>query len=216
MDTNLEMIRALEPDLVVTTIHSGDVSRKLDALGVRHMSLPHDSLEGVFTAIERAGSVCDRPLTARRLAAAIRGDLARLESAGRGVRTRSLRVLLVCSEWPVPPAAVWAAGPGLFLDTLLQASGHRNAAVGLLPGSFGEIPLERLVVLDPEVVLTFPASLPTENEMAAAYRSWSPLNEMQVIGYQRVRAFGGPEWLSAGPRVAVELHRLMVVLSEFE
>ena len=65
----------IEPDLVLTTSNSGVLGGKLEALGLRQESLPHDSLEDVFTAIERAGALCDRPETARRLVAAIRADL---------------------------------------------------------------------------------------------------------------------------------------------
>jgi iron complex transport system substrate-binding protein len=213
MDTNLEMIRALEPDLVLTTANSSDVGSKLRALGLRHESLPHESLKDVFTAIERAGEICDRPRTARRLVTAIQADLDRLQSAAKGLHPRPMRVLMVCDGLPVPPTAVCAAGPGSFLDALLRMGGQQNAAADLLPTSFGEIPLERLVVLDPEVILTFPTTMPTERDMAQLYRSWSPLEGMQAIRFQRVRPVGGPEWLSAGPRIAVELHQLVAVLS---
>ena len=111
---------------------------------------------------------------------------------------RPLRVLIVCGDMPVPPAAVWVAGPKLFLDALLRASTHQNAAAELLKAHAGEIPLERLVVLDPEVILSFPAVMPTERDMIELYRSWSPVACMQAIRDQRVRALGGPEWLAPG------------------
>lgn len=212
MDTNLEMIRALQPDLVLTTTNSGDAGPKVDALGLRHVALPHDSLEDVFACIERVGEVCDRPESARRLVTAIRQDIERLSQTARTSGAKPLRVLMVCGDMPVPPTAVWVAGPGLFLDALLTASGQRNAATELLNAPFGEIPLERLVVLDPDVILTFPDRLPTIADTRAMYRSWSPLSAMRAIRNQRIRVVGGSEWLSAGPRVAVELHRMISVL----
>lgn len=215
MDTNLEMIRVLQPDLVLTTANSGDVGSKLDALGLRHVSLPHDSLEDVFTCIERIGEVCDRPKTACRLVSAIRADLERLQAASPAAQTRSLRVLMVCGNLPVPPTAVWVVGPHLFLDTLLRAAGHQNAAADLLAAPFGEVPLERLVALDPDVILTFPDPMPSPADVVTMYRSWSPLASMQAIRRQRVCPVGGAEWLSAGPRVAVELHRFITVLGDF-
>jgi iron complex transport system substrate-binding protein len=215
MDTNLEMIRALQPDLVLNTANSGDVGPRLDALRLRHESLPHDSLEDVFVGIERAGVVCGRPQTAHQLVAAIRADLERLQNAVREAHARQLRVLVVCGDFPVPPSAVWVAGPGLFLDTLLRSSGHRNAAADLLKAPFGEIPLERLVVLDPDVILTFPDRPLTETQTAEIYRSWSPLACMQAIRSQHIRPVGSPQWLSAGPRIAIELHQLISVLGEF-
>lgn len=215
MDTNLEMIRALEPNLVLTTFNSGGLNPKLEALGLRHVSVPHESLEDVFVAIERAGRFCDRPATARQLAAAIRADLERLQRAARALHDRPLRVLIVLGELPVPLATVWVAGPGSFLDDLLRMTGHRNAAADILQTAHGEIPLERLVVLDPEVILTFPTVMPTPEDMNELYGSWSRVGAMQAIQQRRVRAVGGPEWLSAGPRIAVGLHRLLSALAEY-
>jgi len=79
---------------------------------------------------------------------------------------------------------------------------------------YGEIPLERLVVLDPDAIVTFPASPPSQASTNQLYQSWARVGGMQSIGQRRVRAFGGPEWLSAGPRIALELHRLITVLSD--
>lgn len=215
MDTNLEMIRALEPDLVVTTRNSGGVGDKLTALGLRHTCLPHESLEDVFSAIEQAGAVCDRPGTARRLSTAIQADLDRLSSTAKTLHPRPLRVLLVLGELRVPPGSLWVAGPGSFLHTLLKLSGHKNVAEGVLRSSHGEIPLERLLLVDPDVILTFSDSPPKPDQMAELYRSWGQVGAIKAIRMQRVRTVGGLEWLSAGPRIALELHRFITVLSEF-
>lgn len=214
MDTNLEKIRALEPDLIVTTTNSDGVNDKLEMLGLPHASLPHETLEDVFTAIERAGTLCERPATARRLIAHIRRDLERLRTAAHELRQDSPRVLLTLGELPVPPGPVWVPGPTSFLDELLRAAACRNAAAEVMKVPYGEIPLERLVVLDPDAIVTFPASPPSQASTNQLYQSWARVGGMRSIGQRRVRAFGGPEWLSAGPRIALELHRLITVLSD--
>ena len=56
---------------------------------------------------------------------------------------------------------------------------------------------------------------PTPAIMADLYSSWSQVGRLQAIEQQRVRSLGGLEGLSAGPRVAIELHRFITVLSEF-
>ena len=94
-------------------------------------------------------------------------------------------------------------------------AGHTNAARRVLKSSQGEIPLEILRVIDPEIIVEFREDLagPT---MADVYRSWADVGDLQAIRERRVRSVGGPEWLSAGPRIAIELHRFITVLSEFE
>ena len=47
------------------------------------------------------------------------------------------------------------------------------------------------------------------------YKSWSEVGALEAVSNRRVRTIGGLEWLSAGPRIAVELHRFVTVLSEF-
>lgn len=215
LDTNLEWIRALQPDLVaITTTHAG-LAGKLTALGLGHAAIPHESFDDVFEAIAAAGRACDRPETARQLVATIRDDLNALENSAAAARVRPRRVLMVTGGLRVPPGALWVAGPGSFLDALLRRAGHLNAAAEILREPHGEVPLERLLVLDPEVILTFPDTLPTPDEMDQALRSWMRVGRLQAIGYRRVRAVGGAEWLSAGPRIALELHRIMTVLAEF-
>ncbi|GMV97472.1 MAG: hypothetical protein AMXMBFR83_18300 [Phycisphaerae bacterium] len=215
-DANLELIRAANPELVMTAANSEAVNQKLAALGIRGEPLPHGTLAEVFTAIERAGAVCDRPATARNLVTALRADLDSLSAAARQQGARPLRVLMVTGELPVPPRALWVAGPGLFLDELLRLAGHLNAAAEVITTPFGEIPLERLLVLDPDVILTFPGRPPTAEEQIAAYRSWWRVGDLKAIRRRRVRVIGGSEWLSATPRVAIALHRLITVLGEFQ
>ena len=214
MDTNFELIRAAGPDLVLTTANSGPVIDRLRELGLRQESVPHDSLEDVYAAIERIGQLCDRPRTAGALVAAIRADIRSLASAAGAVQTRPLNVLVVEGELPVPPRAVWVAGSGSFLDAFIRLAGHRNAAATAMSVSHGELPLEKLPALDPDAILTF-GQEPTREQWNDLYQSWSIVGPIRAIRDRRVRCVGGKEWLSAGPRVAIEFHHFIAALSEF-
>lgn len=214
MDTNLDKITSLAPDLVLTTANSGPVIDSLRALNLPTEAVPHDSLAEVYTAIERIGELCDRPKTAAALVASIRADIASLRAAARALKLPRRKVLVVLGELPVPPRAVWVAGPGSFLDSLLGLAGHSNAAAGALASSHGELPLETLLTLDADVILTFGQEL-SERRRADLYQSWSKVGSLPAIRERRVRRAGGLERLSAGPRIAIALHRLITALSEF-
>ncbi len=212
-DANLARIRGLAPDLVLVTANSGPLAESLRRLDLRCEALPHESLESIYDSIDRLGRLCDRPLTAARLVEAIRNDIAGLrrwvEQAGRPPR----RALVVLGEMPVPPQPVFVAGPGLFLDALVDMAGHRNAARELLKSSHGEIPLEKLLVLDPDVILEF-RDTPTPEVMEGVYASWAAVGPLKAVGRRQIRPVGGTEWLSAGPRIALELHRFLAALSQ--
>lgn len=212
-DPNYEKIRSMSPDLVLITANSGAVAAGLERLGVKYQLVQHDRLQDVFAAIERVGQACGRPVTARHLVEAIRSDLERLKrQAAKRVRTPQ-RVLVVLGELPVPPRGVWAAGPGSFLDELVRLAGHVNAGRDALNVTHGEIPLARLRVVDPDVILEFRSKV-SDEQRREMYSSWAEVGKLRAIEGQRVRCVGSPEWLSAGPRIAIALQRFISVLAE--
>jgi iron complex transport system substrate-binding protein len=214
-ESNYGMVKALNPDLVLATRNSGETIANLTRLGLRCQGVPHQGLPELYAAIEEIGDLCSRPETARALVTAIKRDMDQMRAEAASLYIKPRRVIVLFGELPVPPKAVFVAGPGLFLDELVTSAGHENAARDLLKSSQGEIPLELLRVLDPEVILEFrkPAD---PDVMKDVYAAWSQVGGLQAIRERRVRSIGGLEWLSAGPRVAIELHRFISVLSEFK
>ncbi len=214
-DANFEKIKSLSPDVVFVTSNSSRSIAGLQQLGLRHEAIPHDTLDQVYDAILRVGQICDRPETASQLAAAIRADVARLTVAPDQAAPQRRRALVALGPLPVPPSAVFVAGPGSFLDGLLAIAGQINAAADSVSVSHGEISLERLRVLDPEVILEFRPEV-TERLLLDLYQSWAQVGDMQAIREQRVRCVGGQEHLSAGPRIALTLYHLRAALASLE
>ncbi|NLX13787.1 MAG: ABC transporter substrate-binding protein [Phycisphaerales bacterium] len=215
MDPNLAWIKALEPDLVLATSNSGRLNDGLAALDIRYEAVPHNSIAEIHVAIERIGVLCDRPFTARQLNDGIRADLAALVEIRKAMDLPAYRTLVCLGPVPVPPRAMFVAGPGLFLDELLRMAGGTNAAADVLHRSEGELPLEVLLLLNPEVILEF-ADQEMPQRMTDLYQSWRSVGVLSAIEHQRIGGVGGLEWLSAGPRVALELHRFISVLAGFD
>ncbi len=211
-DANYEKIKALRPDLVLVTENSQEVIRKLQAIRVPYETVVHETLEEVYSAIARVGAVTGRPRTASALIGAIWTDLDCLKRAARPHPDR--RVLLALSM-PVPPAGLYVAGPGTFLDNLLQLAGYVNPVRDLPAGKFGELPLEKLTELNPDVIVEF-GSPRSPEQLSEMYASWSAIPGLTAIERRRVLSMGGSEWLSAGPRIAIELHRLMGLLDHVQ
>ncbi len=209
---NLDKIKALEPDLILATSNSGQVIDSLTKLGLPYAAVPHNTLEQVYTAIEEVGRLCNRPKTAAALIAFTRGDMETLSRTARRLGLPRRRVLVILGSLPVPPRPVWVAGPGLFLDGLLAAAGQENAAAGAISVSQGEIPLEKLVTLDVQAILTFSPAL-SDQQREDMYRTWSQVGPIPAIAERRVSRVGSEEWLSAGPRVAIALHHVLTALA---
>lgn len=212
MDTHFAKIQALEPDLVFTTANSERVIESLEALNLKHASVPHDSLEDLFLAIEQIGHHCQRPQTAAALSAAIQAELRTLSRAARKRFSDPMQVLICIGQLPVPPDAVWVAGPDSFLDSLLRLAGHHNASSGVLKASYGQLSLATLAAMKIDAILTF--SNPLQPEAARdLYQQWSQLEGINAIQQRQVLRVGGKQWQSAGPRVAIALHHFIRVLS---
>lgn len=215
MDTNYEFIKKLRPDLILVTANSVEVRKSLQQLNLRCEAIPHETLDDIYVAILQVGDFIGRPRTARSLVGAIATDLVELQRFARAIDLPTRRTLVTTGPLPVPPQALYIAGPGSFLDRLLTMAGQNNAASEVTRASYPEIALEKLVVLDPEVILEFRDN-PTTQPPADVYTSWSQVGAMQAVTGRRVRTIGGQEWLSAGPRVAIELHHFITAMRDLK
>jgi len=63
--------------------------------------------------------------------------------------------------------------------------------------------------------LTFGEPL-TDRQWDDLYRTWEKVGMIPAIRDRRVGRVGGPEWLSAGPRVAIALHHFVTALAAVE
>lgn len=210
-NANVALIESLEAELILATANSREVLEQLAGLGLSVETVPHETLDQVYVAIERIGATCGRPRTAAALVAAIRSDLEALCRSAAVEEQVPERVLVVTDAMPLTPSALWVAGPGSFLDAQLKLAGYRNAVESVTNESYLELPLEKLLTLEVDSIATFGPPLSAEQE-ARMYADWSRLVAFTPIRERRVRCAGGGEWLSAGPRVAIGLHRLMTTL----
>jgi iron complex transport system substrate-binding protein len=210
LDINVEMIASLEPDLVLVSGRSRMITERLENVGLRFVSLPDTSLDDVFAAITQLGRLCGRTRTAELLVSNLRADLQRLCAADRSPHSHS--VLIHVGEMRNPPGAPWVAGPGSYLGELLVMLGHENAAVGL-KRPFGQLPLEEVLAVDPEVILELRgAPVGEEGQQASALAAWAAVGPLKAVRNGDVRVLPGREHHIPGPRVGITLHAMMTAI----
>lgn len=139
-----EQVFLLRPDLVLagafTARATVDLLRRL---GVTVVELPPaDSLDDVAAHLRVVGAAMGREAEAERLVARYEADLA------------GLRV----SAEPAPAAMYYpngyTTGAGTLADEILRHTGFSNVAVAAGLAGGGILPLERLVMAEPEMVVT--------------------------------------------------------------
>jgi iron complex transport system substrate-binding protein len=106
------------------------------------------------------------------------------------------------------PDAPWTAGPGTFIDTLIQMAGGENVAADL-EGQYVQISLEKLVVEDPAVILLGDAAYGITPESVGQRSGWESLS---AVKDDRVYPFDDNLVSRPGPRLVDGLETLANLL----
>jgi len=152
-----EEVLAHDPDLVVSGPYtSRETTRRLEAFGYRVVTLPSaDTFQGVRANLRKMARLLGYPRRGERLVERMDRTLAalaeRLPPEDRRLRALALR-----------PNGV-TVGQGSLLDSIMRAAGLENIGRELDAGVFREVPLERLVATQPDMIIlaAFSASQPS-------------------------------------------------------
>ena len=192
IDPSFEAILALRPDLVTGARGpSGPtIASRLEARGIRTYFPETESVAGIEAMILGLGERSDHAAEARRTVAEVDARVAAVERAVKG--EQAPRVLFVFGLEPIV-----VAGPGGFEDELLRHAGARNV-IGE-GGRYPTIGMERVLVLDPDVVLDASADESRGAERitidAAGWR------ELRAVKLGRVVLLRDEVVLRPGPRI---------------
>jgi iron complex transport system substrate-binding protein len=204
---NLEAILALHPDIAVLDSVQASAAAKLQATGIKVVSLPMRTIDDVRTGLrvvavplgrmaeaEAAISGFDAALSAIRQVAAER----------RAAAGRAPRVLWVVDRRIGGLGGIYAAGPGTFLDEVLALLQVDNA-LARSPVPYANLAAEHVVELAPDVIIeTSPAT-----DRVRARADWNALASVPAVASGRVHLIDEPTLQSPGPRMAEALGRVL-------
>jgi iron complex transport system substrate-binding protein len=172
---NLEVIRTLEPDLVITFAGESDARTRdgLQALGIRSFAVRPDRLADVGPIIRRLGALTGREAAAEFVAREMYLQLSAAREATRDLDPVSVIYLLGGS----PPLV---AGPETFISDLIQLAGGTNvfADLGEL---YAPVSPEALLVREADVLLVAQGS-DVEERLRAGRRVVSIPSWVEIPG----------------------------------
>lgn len=121
LEPSLEAIVALEPDLVIRFAGDQDprTRDRLDALGIRYVTVRPDRLDDVYETARLLGGVTGHPEAGDSLARSLREGLS--ETAAAVATWPRLRVAYVLGGSPP-----WVSGPGTYIAEVLELIGGDN------------------------------------------------------------------------------------------
>ncbi len=173
VDPNVEVIRSLDPDLVIA--FRGNPLRLVDRM--RKLDLPvfvldiGAGLDNLFPLIERIGRVTRTESAAAGLVARLRARVETVDAGLRGVPSRPQVFVLLYGQ------GLWTCGGESYVDDLIARAGGTNVASSL-PKKWVLYKRERIIKDDPDVVFIL---APSPSDFAAGRDRFTRMPGMDGI-----------------------------------
>ena len=204
---SLERIVATEPDLVVAA-RGNDLEglQALRGLGIAVFALDIQSVDQLFSAIDRLDRLCSAGSAAAELAADLHR---RIDAVRRRVSVGDIPGVIWC-YWGEP---VYTAGQGTIIDDVIEGAGGRNVA-RQAPGAWPQVSIESIISWAPEVIITSylpggPSSMDEEMETVRSLEGWKTLPAVRT---GRVYYIDADILSRPGPRSVDALEKLAALL----
>ena len=203
---NYEAIVGLKPGLVLGERAKGTPSDELSAIAPAVL-LPWLSLADVIASTRELGELTGCEAAAEQLADRLSERLSRPPPAG------APRVLLVLGADPAQMTDVWFIRRDSIHGEALEAAGARNAVAEDVEGP-PNLSIERVIGLDPDVVLILVTADPLAPEVEARHLAgWRAL-PIAAAKRGAVRVIHGKGIESTGPRILDLVEKLAAALRE--
>lgn len=201
-DPSAEAIVALNPDLVLTDGYNENPYAQLESLGIPVVVLKPGDIDGIFQDIRLLGHITATEQRAERIISDMQASIdAVVSTVGNPARPRALYVF-DASDTTKP----WTAGPGSFVDALLNMAGGENVA-GNASGPWVQFNMEELVDSDPEIIL-LDASMGTATISPEALKELPGWKDLTAVKEDRIYTINGDLVNRSGPRIVQGLEAL--------
>jgi len=199
---NYEAIARLRPTLILGQGDYGSRKTELEALG-RTVLLPWLSLAEITRGIEELGRLTGNAHKAAPIARELRDKLGVPEPKD------APRVLLMIGYDPARLDEVWFIRRNSLHGALLAAAGGRNAVTEDVTG-MPRISPERLIELDPDVIIVLARPQKVKGDFLAGLRKLEPLRAVKT---GRIDVLAREEVFVYGPRVLAMLEPLRAMVT---
>jgi iron complex transport system substrate-binding protein len=203
-EVDLEQVVSLEPDLVIAGgnfFTSPEAIERMRSLDLVVVVLYAPTVEGVFADIVLTGQAVGRPGEAADLAASMRASFDQVAAATRGVDAPRVFYEIDAT------GAFYGPADASFLAEMIELAGGDPITTG--SRNKFDIPQERLIEADPEVILLGDAAYGVTAEQVAARPGW---DVMTAVREGAIRPIDDIVVTRPGPRLVDGLAALLDAL----
>lgn len=172
-----ETILSLEPDLVLAAeINPPELVQSLEDLGLTVYYLKNPlTLEGMYANLQILGALSGHIMEATQLMGSLQARVAAVDQKVAGASDQPLVFYELDST---DPAAPYTAGPGTFVDLLIQRAGGRNVG-GSLSSTWVQISVEELISQNPDIILLGDSAYGVTVESVGERAGWDVIAAVQ-------------------------------------
>ena len=201
-DPSIEMIVALNPDLVLTNGSQEQLMIQLDELGITYIVLKPEDIDGILKDIELVGEVTATGEKAKEVVKDMQDRMSRISAQVRDAPRVRAFYTFATTDFNNP----WTAGPGSFVDSLITIAGGENIAARL-QAPYAQFSIEEVVASDPEIIILDAShgSAVTPIEELRQHPVW---REIAGIKQNRVYPIDGDLVNRPGPRLVQGLEEI--------
>lgn len=205
LNPSMETVVSLTPDLIIHQSGNQRLSNNAKSVGIKTLEVDVGNLREIFTTIKKLGTALDCQKEADKLTLHLNEGIAFYQERLKGLPKKE--VLLLLGDSSDPARDLYAAGPGTFLNELLNLSGGNNI-VRDSPARYPKLSKEYIIEKSPEIIIEAgPKSNLSQNDIDLRIQEWKRFPTIKAVRNEQIHFIGADYILIPGPRLLKIIER---------
>ncbi len=205
LNPNMETMVSLTPDLIVHQSSNQRLRNNAKSVGIRTLSVDMENLKEIFETIKKLGMALNCQEQSNKLTQHLNEGIAFYQERLKVLPKKE--VLLLLGDSNDSARDLYAAGPGTFLNELLNLSGGNNI-IRDSPARYPKLSREYIIEKSPEIIIEAgPKSNLSQNEIDLRIKEWKRFPTIKAVQKEQIYFIGADYILIPGPRLLKIIER---------
>jgi iron complex transport system substrate-binding protein len=205
INPSMETVVSLTPDLIIHASGNQRVANNARSLGIQTLQVDMGNLAEIFATIKKLGSALNCQESAEKLLLRLNEGIAFYQERLKNLPRKE--VLLLLGDSSDPSRDLYAAGPGTFLNELLNLSGGNNI-IRDSPARYPKLSKEYIIEKSPEIIIEAgPKSDLPQKEIDLRIKDWGRFPTIKAVKNGQIHFIGADYILIPGPRLLKIIER---------
>ncbi len=205
LNPNIETVVSLTPDLIIHQSGNQRLRNNAKSVGIRTLAVDMGNLKEIFETIKILGLTLNCQEKANKLTQHLNEGITFYQERLKGLPKKE--VLLLLGDSRDPARDLYAAGPGTFLNELLNLSGGNNI-IRDSPARYPKLSKEYIIEKSPEIIIEAgPKSSLSQNDIDLRIKEWKRFPTIKAVQNEQIHFIGADYILIPGPRLLKIIER---------